>query len=70
MPRGRLMLTVLGGLAESERELIRARTGEGRSRAQARGVKMGRPPKLTTHWAKEAIKRRDAGSLCKRSKTL
>ncbi len=55
------MLTVLGGLAEFERELIRARTGEGRSRAQARGVKMGRPPKLTPHQAKEAIKRRDAG---------
>ena len=44
---GRLMLTVLGGLAEFERELIRARTGEGRARAKARGVKMGRPPKLT-----------------------
>ena len=44
---GRLMLTVLGGLAEFERDLIRARTGEGRERAKARGVKMGRPPKLT-----------------------
>src|SRR6201993_1151043 len=30
---GRLMLTVLGGLAEFERDLIRARTGEGRVRA-------------------------------------
>jgi DNA invertase Pin-like site-specific DNA recombinase len=44
---GRLMLTVLGGLAEFERELIRARTGEGRERAKAKGVKMGRKPKLT-----------------------
>jgi DNA invertase Pin-like site-specific DNA recombinase len=44
---GRLILTVLGGLAEFERELIRARTGEGRDRARARGVKMGRKPKLT-----------------------
>ena len=44
---GRLMLTVLGGLAEFERDLIRARTGEGRARAVARGQKMGRPPKLT-----------------------
>jgi hypothetical protein len=43
---GRLMLTVLGGLAEFERELIRARTGEGRARAGARGQKMGRLPKL------------------------
>ena len=60
-PHGRLMLTVLGGLAEFERELIRARTSEGRERAKARGVHMGRPPKLTTHQKKEAIKRRDAG---------
>jgi DNA invertase Pin-like site-specific DNA recombinase len=58
---GRLMLTVFGGLAEFERDLIRARTGEGRVRAAARGVKMGRPPKLTPHQQKEAIKRRDHG---------
>jgi DNA invertase Pin-like site-specific DNA recombinase len=58
---GRLMLTVLGGLAEFERDLIRARTGEGRARAKARGVKMGRPPKLTPHQVKEALCRRDAG---------
>jgi len=58
---GRLMLTVLGGLAEFERDLIRARTGEGRARAVERGVKMGRPPKLTPHQQKEAIKRRDRG---------
>jgi DNA invertase Pin-like site-specific DNA recombinase len=55
------MLTVLGGLAEFERELIRARTGEGRLRAQARGVKMGRPAKLTSHQIKAALRRRDAG---------
>jgi DNA invertase Pin-like site-specific DNA recombinase len=60
-PHGRLMLTVLGGLAEFERALIRARTGEGRARAKARGVKMGRPPKLTPHQVKEALRRRDAG---------
>ena len=58
-PHGRLMLTVLGGLAEFERELIRARTSEGRERAKARGVKMGRPCKLTSHQQREAIKRRD-----------
>jgi len=56
---GRLMLTVLGGLAEFERELIAARTGEGRERAKERGVKMGRKPKLTPHQQREAIKRRD-----------
>src|ERR1700709_123731 len=58
-PHGRLMLTVLGGLAEFERELIRTRTGEGRLRAQARGVKFGRKPKLTPHQKREAIARRE-----------
>jgi DNA invertase Pin-like site-specific DNA recombinase/predicted nucleotidyltransferase len=55
-PHGRLMLTVLGGLAEFERELIRARTGDGRARAKARGVHMGRPPKLTAHQQIAALK--------------
>ncbi len=54
------MLTILGGLAEFESELIRARTREGRERAKANGVKMGRKPKLTDHQKREAIKRRDA----------
>jgi DNA invertase Pin-like site-specific DNA recombinase len=58
---GRLMLTVLGGLAEFERDLIRARTGEGRARAVARGQRMGRPFKLTDHQKREAIKRRNQG---------
>ena len=58
---GRLMLTVLGGLAEFESELIRARTGEGRARSKARGVKMGRRLKLTAHQKREAVKRRDKG---------
>jgi DNA invertase Pin-like site-specific DNA recombinase len=58
---GRLMLTVLGGLAEFERELIRARTDEGRKRAQARGVRFGRKPKLTVHQRQEALARRAAG---------
>ncbi len=60
-PHGRLMLTVLGGLAEFERGLIRARTSEGRERAKARGVKLGRKPKLTDHQRREAIRRRDIG---------
>src|SRR5947207_2205818 len=58
---GRLMLAVLGGLAEFERELIRARTGEGRARAKARGVRFGRPPKLTPHQRREALQRLAAG---------
>jgi len=60
-PHGRPMLTVLGGLAEFERELIRARTAEGRARAKASGVKLGRKPKLTPYQRREAINRRDAG---------
>src|ERR1700757_1562489 len=58
-PHGRLMLTVLGRLAQVERDLIRARTSEGRERAKARGVKLGRKPKLTEHQKREAIRRRD-----------
>ena len=58
---GRLMLTVLGGLAEFERDLIRARTAEGRARAKARGVKLGRRPKLTAHQQKEARRRKQSG---------
>jgi DNA invertase Pin-like site-specific DNA recombinase len=58
---GRLMLTVLGGLAEFERELIRSRTGEGRERAKARGVVMGRKPKLTPHQRQEAVARHTNG---------
>jgi DNA invertase Pin-like site-specific DNA recombinase len=60
-PHGRLMLTVLGGLAEFERELIRARTTEGRKRATAAGIHMGRPPALNHHQQKEALARREAG---------
>lgn len=59
-PHGRLMLTVLGGLAEFERELIRARTDEGRKRAQARGIRFGRKLKLTRHQMLEALARREA----------
>ena len=61
---GRLMLTVLGGLAEFERDLIRSRTGEGRARAKARGVKMGRKPKLTPHQRAEAISRKTMAKPC------
>jgi DNA invertase Pin-like site-specific DNA recombinase len=60
-PTGKLMLTVLGGLAEYERHLILARTSEGRARAQARGVRFGRKLKLTAHQQQEALARRAAG---------
>ena len=60
-PHGKLMLTILGGLAEFERSLIVARTGEGRKRAKDRGVKFGRPRKLSPHQRQEAIQRLSAG---------
>jgi DNA invertase Pin-like site-specific DNA recombinase len=60
-PHGRLILTVLGGLAEFERELIRQRTEEGRERAKARGQHMGRPLKLNKFQRQEARQRRDNG---------
>jgi len=58
---GRLLLTLLAGIAEFERELIRARTGDGRKRAMARGVRFGRPRKLNDHQRREAIARLEAG---------
>jgi DNA invertase Pin-like site-specific DNA recombinase len=59
---GRLMIAVLGGLADMERDLIRTRTAEGRSRAKARGQHIGRPPKLTDAQKPEARRRRAEGA--------
>jgi DNA invertase Pin-like site-specific DNA recombinase len=59
--QGRLLSTLLAAIAEFERELIRERTGEGRKRAQAAGVKFGRKPKLSPFQRAEAIRRRAAG---------
>lgn len=62
---GRLMLAVLGGLADVERDLIRTRTAEGRSRAKLRGQHMGRPPALTPQQQAEARQRRAEGATLK-----
>lgn len=62
---GRLMIAVLGGLADVERDLIRTRTAEGRSRAKARGTHMGRPPSLTPQQQEEARRRRAEGATLK-----
>ena len=60
-PHGKLMVTILGGLAEFERHLILSRTKEGRQRAIARGIKFGRKPKLTKHQRDEALHRKRDG---------
>ena len=62
---GRLMIAVLGGLADVECDLIRTRTAEGRSRAKARGQHMGRPPVLTSQQQAEARQRRAEGATLK-----
>src|SRR5205814_6073631 len=59
---GRLMIAVLGGLGDVERDLSRTRTAEGRSRAQKRGQRMGRKPKLTEAQQAEARRRRAQGA--------
>jgi len=41
-PSGKLMFSMLGAIAEFERELINDRTAEGRERAKAQGKHMGR----------------------------
>src|SRR5689334_18374143 len=62
---GRLMIAVLGGLADVERDLIRTRTAEGRIRAKARGQHMGRLPALTLQQQAEARQRRAEGATLK-----
>ena len=59
LAHGRLLSTLLAAIADFERDLIR--TGEGRKRAMAAGVKFGRKRKLSDYQRAEAIKRRDAG---------
>ena len=56
------MIAVLGGLEDVERDLIRTRTAEGRSRAKAQGKHMGRPASLTLAQQKEASRRRAQGA--------
>jgi DNA invertase Pin-like site-specific DNA recombinase len=58
---GRLLVAIMGGIAEFERDLIRQRCSEGLERAKAKGVRLGRRPKLTPHQRQEAIARRTAG---------
>lgn len=55
-PAGKMILTVMAGIAEFERTLILERTSEGRKRAKAQGVRFGRPPALTLKQQKEALR--------------
>ena len=59
---GRLMIAVLGGPADVERDLIRTRTAEGRERARARGQPMGRPRKLNARQQRDALEMRATGA--------
>ncbi|WP_273242308.1 recombinase family protein [Hyphomonas atlantica corrig.] len=59
-PHGKMIVTVLAGVAEFERSLIRQRTGEGRRRAQSQGVRFGRPPALAPAQQKEALRLAEA----------
>jgi DNA invertase Pin-like site-specific DNA recombinase len=65
-PGGRFVLTVLGGLAEFERHLIRERTAEGRERARRAGVRFGPKPKLTDEQREEVKRRRAEGHSLRR----
>ncbi len=60
-PHGKLILAVLGALSEFERSMILSRTDEGRKRAQARGVRFGRKPKLSPFQVSEALARKANG---------
>jgi DNA invertase Pin-like site-specific DNA recombinase len=54
---GRLMLTIMGGIAEFERSLIRSRCDEGIRRAKAKGTKFGRKRSLSPEQVKIAADR-------------
>ena len=56
-PQGELLVTILAGFATFERHLIKARTDDGRKRAQSRGVRFGRPGKLDANQRQEALAR-------------
>jgi DNA invertase Pin-like site-specific DNA recombinase len=62
---GKLMLTVLSGVAEFELNLIALRTNEGRVRARHSGVKFGPKFKLSQHQVEEIRRRKEAGESCR-----
>lgn len=62
---GRLLVSILAGLAEFEKDLIRARTATGRAQAKKDGVRFGRPRALSSFQTREAIARRENGETLK-----
>lgn len=58
---GKMVLTIFGGIAEFERELTRQRTQEGLEAAKARGVRLGRPPRLSNDQCRVAVDLIDTG---------
>jgi len=59
--RGVRLMSVLEGITAFERDVRSARTEAGQARAVARGVKLGRKPKLTPKQEQEALRRRKRG---------
>ena len=60
-PHGELILTIMGGMAEFERKLIRARCDDGIKRAKARGTVFGRKPALDHGERRKIVERYAAG---------
>ena len=60
-PHGELILTIMGGMAEFERKLIRARCDDGIKRAKARGTVFGRKPALDHGERRKIAERYAAG---------
>jgi DNA invertase Pin-like site-specific DNA recombinase len=58
---GRLIIAIMAGIAQFERELIRQRCDEGLERARANGVKFGRKARLSAFQIDEAKRRLEAG---------
>ncbi|MGB3789502.1 MAG: recombinase family protein [Phormidesmis sp.] len=60
---GKMVFSVIGAMAEYERNLTRERTMAGLASARARGRKGGRPKQLDESQVKVAIALADAGEL-------
>ena len=58
---GRLVMTIMGGIAEFERSLIRSRCDDGIARAKAKGTKFGRPTALDASQKRKIADRYAAG---------